>query len=113
MRISRYLYRWTPVRILTIDRQTTLNQTPAGVCDEKGNKYIVWNGRNHLSDEPWGICLAKEINGKWSDPVLISENDKQARHPKIVTDSSGNLWISWHSGVGEEMRVQIIKLIIF
>ena len=47
----------------------------------------------------------------WSDPLLISGKDESARHPKIVVDSMVNLWISWHAGTGEEMRVKIVKLL--
>ncbi len=102
--------RWTPGRILTIDPITTLNQTPDGACDTQENKYIVWSGRNHISGKPWGIYLARELDGVWSDPVLISEKDETARHPKIIVDSSDNIWISWHSGIGNEMKVEIVRL---
>ncbi|MFH1297852.1 MAG: Crp/Fnr family transcriptional regulator, partial [Bacteroidota bacterium] len=107
IKVARYdsvANRWTPGKVITPESLTMLNQTPSGACDSKGNKYIVWSGRNHLSGSPWGIYLAQEINGKWSDPVLISDKDETARHPKIVVDSNGNIWISWHSGTGSKMR---------
>lgn len=106
-KFDRETGRWTPGRVLTLDHVTTLNQTPSGACDAEGNKYVVWSGRNHLSGGSWGIYLSREINGTWNDPVLISDNDETARHPKIIAGKNDQLWISWHSGTGEQMRSRV------
>lgn len=98
---------WSPGRVLTEEGRTSLNQTPCGACDSKGNTYVVWSGRSHLKEQPWGIYMAKETAGKWSDPVLLSRPDEPARHPKIVIGPDDRLWVSWQSGTGQDMRVRI------
>ncbi|MFH1160829.1 MAG: hypothetical protein V1733_07765 [bacterium] len=112
IKVARYdweVNRWTPGKVITPENLTMLNQTPSGACDSKGNKYIVWSGRSLQANSSWGIYLAAERNGKWSDPVLISTSEENGRSPKMIVDKGDNLWISWHGGEGSRMKVKVMK----
>ena len=37
--------RWAIGTVISLDEQTMLNQAPAGICDSKGTKIVVWSGR--------------------------------------------------------------------
>jgi len=101
---------WTPGKVISLDTEPAFNRTPSGACDSKGNKYVAWSGREIKAGDPWGIWLAKEVNGKWNDPVLISDPGKDARYPKIVIDPDDHPWISWHSGTGKSMKAKVTRL---
>ncbi|MBN3036739.1 MAG: hypothetical protein JW861_14230 [Bacteroidales bacterium] len=103
-------HRWAPGRVITLPGVTQLNQTPAGVCDPEGNKYVVWSGRSITERTPWGIYLTVEKDGQWSDPELISRHGENARHPKITISADDHLWISWHSGTGTDMKVRLVRM---
>ena len=102
--------RWAIGAVISLDEQTMLNQTPAGICDSKGTKIVVWSGRGRDYGKPWGIYLAVERNGQWSKPALISEPDENARAPKIAIDRSDAVWVSWHSGIGKDMKIKVLRL---
>lgn len=104
------LNKWTIGKVISMDDQTLLNQTPSGVCDTNGNKIVVWSGRPHDESRPWGLYMVTEKNGQWSKPSLISRENDNDRYPKITIDRGGMLWISCHTGTGNNMKVKVIRL---
>jgi hypothetical protein len=104
------LGKWTIGKVISMNDQTLLCQTPSGVCDCLGNKIVVWSGRPHDESLPWGLYLATEKAGQWSKPVLISDKMDNDRHPKIAIDHQGMVWISCHTGKGGEMKVKLVRL---
>ena len=103
------LKSWTIGKVLSMDSQTKLCQTPTGTCDKNGNRIVAWSGRTYDEDQPWGIYMVKEDSGKWSSPVLISGDNDNDRHPGIITDQAGRTWISCHTGTGSKMKVKVIR----
>ena len=104
------LGKWTIGKVISMNDQTLLCQTPSGVCDCLGNKIVVWSGRPHDESLPWGLYLATEKAGQWSKPVLISDKNDNDRHPKINIDHDGMVWISCHTGKGRKMKVKLVRL---
>ena len=104
------LKKWSLGKVISLDKQTKLCQTPSGICDKNGNKYIVWSGRPDDENQPWGLYLVKENNGKWNVPVFLSDENENDRHPKITIDQKGMIWISCHTGIGDNMKVKVMKL---
>jgi hypothetical protein len=104
------LKKWSLGKVISLDKQTKLCQTPSGICDKNGNKYIVWSGRPDDENQPWGLYLVKENNGKWNVPVFLSAENENDRHPKITIDQKGMIWISCHTGIGDNMKVKVMKL---
>jgi hypothetical protein len=42
---------------------------------------------------------------------LISQPNKNSRFPKIIlNENDSSIWVSWHSGIGKDMKVEIIKV---
>jgi hypothetical protein len=102
--------KWSVGKVISMDDQAMLNQTPSGTCDLQGNRIVVWSGRPRDESRPWGLYLASEKNGKWGKPALLSEEGENDRHPKILTDAKGMVWISCHTGTGSNMKVKVIRL---
>jgi len=107
---SKELNKWSIGKVISLDEQTLLNQTPSGVSDKNGNKIVVWSGRPSDESRPWGIYMVTEKNGKWNRPVFLSKENENDRHPKILIDQNGMVWISCHTGTGSDMRVKVIRL---
>ncbi len=113
IRISGYnsgLKKWLPGVDLPL-AATTLNETPKAVCGTDGTFYVVWSGRANGETSEWGIWLTKKKDGEWTQPIKISPDGLHTRHPDIVIQQDdGSVWISWHSGSGDSMKVQLLKL---
>lgn len=102
--------RWRPGIDLPLSG-TMQNQSPAGMADEKENLFVVWSGRDTGDDSHWGIWLTIREKGNWSKPVLISPEKVDARHPSVLCSGRDKaIWVSWHAGKGEEMKVQVLRL---
>jgi len=101
--------QWIPGKIISPQGSVRLCQTPDGTCDQDGHKCLVWSSRDPNTREPWGVYLTREEGGKWTEPVRISGKHENSRHPKIVAGSNHDLWISWHSGTGMEMKVKVYR----
>ncbi|MBI4648187.1 MAG: hypothetical protein HY738_16790 [Bacteroidia bacterium] len=102
--------KWKIGEVISDDRQTQYNQTPSGACTSQDIKYVVWSGRSKADEASWGIFLSVCNDNIWSEPELISPPDENARHPKIVADKQDHVWISWHVGIGNGMRVKVLRL---
>ncbi|UCF16466.1 MAG: hypothetical protein JSW59_03215, partial [Phycisphaerales bacterium] len=101
--------QWSLPYTLSDDTQTTLNQTPRAAVDNNGIIWTVWSGRGNDINTPWGIYVARFVNNKWSVPNLISEEGVSARAPDIAIGKDDKIWVVWHSGTGERMRVQVLE----
>lgn len=105
------LKKWTFPVIISNMNDTYLNQTPSAISDENNNIYVAWSGRQNIENSVWGIYFSKKSKGSWSKPILISPSDTNARYPKIILNKKDNsVWISWHSGIGENMKIKVINL---
>lgn len=100
--------RWSLPYKISSDSLSVLNQTPEIDVDENGNLWVVWSGRKS-EDHPWNIFMAKYENGTWSSPEIISPPGENARAPQICAGTDNDLWIAWHSGVGDEMKIKVLN----
>jgi hypothetical protein len=101
--------KWSLPYIISNDSETAFNQTPSASLDENGNINVVWSHRN-LKSKFWEICFSTLKNNKWSEPISISEPNVNSRAPKIISNSKGKLIITWHSGIGQEMKIKLLEL---
>jgi hypothetical protein len=94
------------------DADHVLNQTPRATVDRAGVIWAVWSGRPSAEDldQQWGIYLARLTDEGWSAPVLVSEDGENSRAPDIaVGNNDDRVWITWHAGVGDAMRVKVCE----
>ncbi|PKP02645.1 MAG: hypothetical protein CVU11_11055 [Bacteroidetes bacterium HGW-Bacteroidetes-6] len=114
IKISIYneeLKKWSIGSVISDKRQTLLNETPVAVSSNSGQSIVVWSGRPESINSVWGIYISINSGDKWSHPILISEKDITSRHPQIVYQGETNsVWISWHSGNGENMKTEVIEI---
>ncbi len=99
---------WAVPFELTKGRQCLLNQSPQ-IVSQAGGLTAVWSGRADHSDSTWGIYLSNFDGKKWGDPVLVSPEGVCARAPQITIASESAIWITWHSGIGSEMRTAVLR----
>lgn len=99
---------WSLPFVISNDTEISFNQTPSACLDSNGNINVVWSHRS-LNSEFWIIYLSTFKNNKWSEPIKISEANINSRVPKIIANSKGNLIITWHSGVGKEMKTKVLE----
>lgn len=100
---------WSTPYTVSSGTQTYLNQSPQLVTDQAGTTWVTWSGRFDHRDSTWGIYLSRFTGGSFSEPVLVSRQGDCARAPDIAADSHGRLWLTWHSGIGEAMSVQVLS----
>ena len=43
-------------------------------------------------------------------PRRISGREQTARAPQICRATDGSLWIAWHAGTGEDMRIEVLTM---
>lgn len=101
--------KWSLPVILTMDTITQMNQTPASAVDSTGKIWVVWSGRGATPDKNWGLYISRFNGLFWSFPKLITDDNISSRAPKIVIGKDGTIWIAYHSGTGEEMKIKVLK----
>ena len=102
--------KWSLGEDISVEDQTFLNQTPCAVSDREHTLWVAYSGRPQSEHSNWGIYLVYRKDNKWSAPVLVSTPGKSARQPKITIDKNGNLWLTWHSGIGQGMIIRALKM---
>jgi hypothetical protein len=102
--------RWSLPYEVSRDEQTFLNQTPRAAVDRDGVIHVVWSGRDAAGERPWEIYLSSFAGGQWSAPRRLSEEGENARAPAIAVGAQGELWVAWHSGVGDGMRTRVLRV---
>lgn len=108
---NQTLNKWSVPLNISDNKATFYNQTPSIICDSHNNTYLVWSGRSNITNSVWGVYVSVNESGKWSAPSLISKSNENARHPKVIVNKADNsIWVSWHVGVGENMKVEAIRL---
>lgn len=100
--------QWSLPYTLTHEKEIVFNQTPRAAVDENGTIWVVWCRRTD-ENEPWSIYLSYFTDGNWSEPVMISEEGENARAPQICISKENKIWITWHSGIGRNMKIKILK----
>jgi hypothetical protein len=100
---------WSLPYTLTLDDQTSFNQAPRAAVDGRGVIWTVWSGRDADGERPWGVYLSRFTGEEWSVPERLSDEGESARAPAIAAGREDELWIVWHSGVGEEMRIRVLE----
>jgi hypothetical protein len=84
------------------------NQTPRATADRSGRIWVVWSGRERSGSSPWSIYVVRRESGAWSEPECVSPRDENARAPAIAASADGGIWIAWHAGTGEGMRIRVL-----
>ncbi len=102
--------RWTLAETISDPGQTDLNQTPCAAVDAEGDLCVVWSGRKTSSEDPWGIYAARRRGGAWTTPARISPRGTCARAACIAADATGALWVCWHAGTGDAMRIAVLRM---
>ncbi len=101
--------KWSLPAILTADTALMMNQTPVCALMPDGRIVVVWSGRVLKPGNNWGLYLSWYDGAKWSLPKRITGNESASRAPKIVSGEDGTLWITYHSGIGTMMKVNVLK----
>ena len=57
-----------------------------------------------------GLTLGGMAEGLWSLPRVISAGGESARAPNICVGPRDQVWVTWHSGTGDEMVVKLVRL---
>ncbi|RJP33545.1 MAG: hypothetical protein C4547_12225 [Phycisphaerales bacterium] len=103
--------RWTMPYTLSDKDQTMLAQTPRAAVDGAGVIWAVWSGRPNAQDldQPWGVYVSRFVGEEWTKPTLVSPAGENARAPDVVVDQKDRIWLAWHAGVGDTMRMRILQ----
>ncbi len=100
--------QWSLPQTINSDNLTTRNQTVRAVVDGTGRIWAVWSGLRRNSDT-WSIYLASSKDGQWSVPVEISSPGENGRAPVIAAGKGSDVWIAWHAGIGDDMKVKVLR----
>ena len=102
--------KWGIGEIISLPTQTFINETPDAITNKDNHICVVYSGRKKGNNTNWGIYLTHYSGVKWSKPILVSGKNETARAPKITMDNNHNLWITWHSGIGKDMKIKVLKM---
>jgi len=103
-------HRWSVPSVITVDSMTLMNQTPDAAVDREGRIWLVWSGRPASPGSQWGLYVTFFNGTSWSMPRRITDDLIPARSPKIAIGENDMIWIAFHSGVGESMKIGVIAL---
>jgi len=99
---------WSASIPLPTDTSTYLNQTPQAVVLADGRIVVVWSGRTKADN--WALYMVCKEKDHWSGPIRLTSGNEPARAPKIIADMKGGVWIAFHYGAGEKMKVKVLRL---
>ena len=99
---------WSTPYVVSSDK-TFLNQSPSMAADKDGRLWVAWAGRPDSFDSNWGIYLADFDGSKWSEPIMVSTPGICARAPQIAVGGDSSVWLTWHSGVGDNMKIKVLR----
>ncbi len=85
---------------------TSLNDTPDIDADGDGDIWLCWSGRKN-QESPWGVYLSVYRGDKWSEQELLSDPAQHARAPRLAVQEDGGVWVTWHEGTGDGMRIKL------
>ena len=100
---------WSSPVILPMDPATILNQTPQSAKMSDGRLCIVWSGR--ARDGDWALYHVVKENDRWTQPFKLTSAKESARAPKIISSSENGVWVAYHEGKGERMKVKVLKIV--
>jgi hypothetical protein len=95
---------------------STNNQSPSEpsiASDNDGNIYIVWavdfwENANFIQTEIY-CCSSKDGGKSWSQAINVSNNPDYGWGPKIITDKSGNLYVTWYEPTENSFKICLCK----
>ena len=102
---------WSAPYTVSSSSQTFQNQTPQLVIAEDGSMSVIYSGRPKNPNSQWGIYLSQFANGRWTEPVLLSEPGVCARAPQVASGPDNKLRVVWHEGIGVDMIVRVWRSI--
>ncbi|MEI6681188.1 MAG: hypothetical protein WCO44_01095 [Bacteroidota bacterium] len=100
--------RWGNSVTLPSDDQTIMNQTPQAVTTPDGRILVTWSGRSKRGN--WTLYLSTREKGAWSAPIKVTSGKEAARAPKIICDPKTGIWIAWHAGEGDKMKIRVLQV---
>ena len=103
---------WSLPLTLTVDTVLMMNQSPVASLSADGRIVVVWSGRELRSERSWQLFCSVFDGSVWSLPRQVTRGLSPARAPKICTGKGEELWIAWHSGAGEGMRIKVLRTTI-
>ena len=94
---------------------STFCQTPQILALSDGRLCVIWSGRPAPGSADsdfgkWGVFMSVRDQDIWSPPRMLSKEGDTARAPRADLDSAGLLWVTWHTGTGDEMRVEVLRV---
>jgi hypothetical protein len=98
---------WSLPYTVSQDSFAIWNQTPQIASTAGGRLWVAWSARREGTD-PWRIYISHFDDGVWSSQKLISSPDENARAPKICAGKNDDLWVAWHSGIGDDMKIKVL-----
>ena len=102
--------RWNAGQVVSDEAQTQLAQTPVGAVAPDGALWVAYSGRSLKERSHWGIYVTCRRKQRWSSPRLVSRPDSHARAPRLAVGSPGNIWLAWHEGTGDGMKIALLRL---
>jgi hypothetical protein len=100
--------RFSVPMTLSDEMQTVYNQTPCVAVSPGGAVWVAWSGRAD-KDTLWGIYLVKRDGDYWSEPVMVSPVGEHSRAPSMTISNDGTLWLTWHAGTGDDMKIKVLR----
>ncbi len=87
-------------------------QTPRLAALPDGKLCAVWSGRPALESTEadfgnWSVFMSERDQGEWTPARMLSKEGETARAPRVALDKAGRVWVVWHNGIGDEMRVEV------
>src|SRR5262249_1495906 len=76
--------------------------------DGKGRTWIFWSENKNWRENKlanFEIWARSYENGKFSEPMNISENPGNDVSPVATTDSSGRVWVAWQGARDNTFRI--------
>lgn len=62
--------------------------------DEVDNPHVVWDAKIP-NESSFDIYYTKKENGRWFEPVRITNNESEEVFPIIAISNSSNIWTTW------------------
>lgn len=85
---------------INISNNSGRSENPSIAVDSRNTVHLVWtdNTPGIAQGNQWNqeiLYAFKAVNGNWSNPMNISNNERASRYPCIVIDKNDNIHLAW------------------
>ena len=82
--------------------------TPDITIDNENIPIVVWSQRDK---EKWNIYSSKYKGGLWSAPIILTENDKNSKEPKLIIDLKNEKYLLFTEYENGNSKTRIKKIV--